>query len=99
MSCQWPQRRSRTSWITLLRVHFFRFVVEFCSEVTKLPLGLWVFGAIGNIATFFGAFAECVPVGLHSYRANWPRIRSRGRPRTSGLEYAFSVESRHRSFG
>ena len=47
---------------TLLRVHFIGFSVELSSEIAKLPLGLWVFGAVGNIATFFGALAECVPV-------------------------------------
>ena len=69
----------------LLRVHFFGFVFEVRSEATKLPLGLFVFGAIGNIATFFGAFAECVPVGLHNNRANWRRIRSLAAPRTQHL--------------
>ena len=36
--------------------------IEVFGEVTKLPPGRCVFGAVGNIATFSGAFAECVRV-------------------------------------
>jgi len=46
----------------------------------KLPLRLYVSGAFGNIATFFGAFAECVPVGLHGTRANYEPLRSSQSP-------------------
>jgi len=49
-------------FVTLLSVHFFGLSVELDSELTQLPPGLWVFGAVGNIATFIGALAECVPV-------------------------------------
>jgi hypothetical protein len=43
---------------TFLSSHLARFAIEVCGEVAKLPLGLWVSGAVGNIATLFGAFAE-----------------------------------------
>jgi hypothetical protein len=47
---------------TRLSVHFVGLSVERFGEVAKLPLGRCVSGAIGNIATFIGAFAECVRV-------------------------------------
>ena len=46
----------------LFLVDLFSLAVEVFGEVTKLPLGLWVSGAVGNIATLAGAFAECVRV-------------------------------------
>ena len=47
--------------------HFFpfnpvRFLVEVFGEVAEFPLGLYVFGAVGNIATLGGATAECLRV-------------------------------------
>ena len=38
------------------------FIVEVSSEVAEFPLGLYVFGAVGNIATLGGASAECFRV-------------------------------------
>ena len=46
----------------ILVIHAGCFGIEVFGEVTKLPLGLWVSGAVGNIATLFGALAECVRV-------------------------------------
>jgi hypothetical protein len=44
------------------------FSASWSSSVARSRSCRLAFGslAIGNIATFFGAFAECVPVGLHS---------------------------------
>jgi hypothetical protein len=38
------------------------FAVEVFGQGTKLTLSVWVSGAVGNFATFFGAFAEWVRV-------------------------------------
>ena len=46
----------------ILVIHVAGFGIEVFSEVTKLLLGLWVSGAVGNIATLFGALAEFVRV-------------------------------------
>jgi hypothetical protein len=46
----------------LFLIDLVSLAVEIFGEVTKLPLGLWVSGAVGNIATFVGAFAECFRV-------------------------------------
>jgi len=34
------------------------FIVEVFGEVEEFPLGLYVFGAVGNVATLCGATAE-----------------------------------------
>jgi len=38
------------------------FLVEIVREGAEFPLGLYVFGAVGNIATLVGATAECFRV-------------------------------------
>jgi len=45
--------------IRLLQRQSRRLVVEVFSEGAELPLGLYVFGAVGNIATLNSATAEC----------------------------------------
>jgi hypothetical protein len=61
-------RRSSFGRPTLIEPgHFFAFdlvgfIVEVSSEVAEFPLGLYVFGAFGNIATLGGASAECFRV-------------------------------------
>jgi len=46
---------------TFFIIDLVGFAIKVFSKVTKLPIGLRVSGAVGNIATFVGAFAECVP--------------------------------------
>ena len=43
-------------------VYLVGLAVEVVGQGTKLTLSLWVSGAVGNIATFSGAFAEWVRV-------------------------------------
>ena len=52
-------------WFKLLHIQFAGFQIEVCSELAKLPLGLYVFGAVGNVATLIGALAEGVRVQVH----------------------------------
>ena len=42
----------------MLRIHYVSFVIELRCYVAELPLRLYIFGAVGNVATFFGALAE-----------------------------------------
>jgi hypothetical protein len=42
----------------LFAVDLVGFRVEVFSEVAEFPLGLYVFGAVGNIATLGSAIAE-----------------------------------------
>jgi len=46
----------------LLAVDLVGFRVEVLCEVAEFPLGLYVFGAVGNIATLGSAIAECFRV-------------------------------------
>ena len=56
------------SGLISVSVHYFfvfdlvGFIVEVLGEVAEFPLGLYVFGAVGNIATLGGATAECFRV-------------------------------------
>ena len=45
-------------WLRFFPFDLIGFIVEVFGEGAEFPLGLYVFGAVGNIATLYGATAE-----------------------------------------
>jgi hypothetical protein len=59
-----PKRTLKVSRYGYSRYRFFAFdlvgfIVEVFGKGAEFPSGLYVFGAVGNIATLGGATAEC----------------------------------------